>query len=108
VSKLTDPRVNRDRFMRECRQRMLRALTSYAELEDLINRREAEHTARWGVGIGSVEADKDPQLRILAGACNAARQRVRTYAAVIQAEQVVRQTELRTRYRGAPQPRETT
>jgi hypothetical protein len=108
VTTLPSARTDPDGFMHECRRRMLDALHDYAELEDAVARRYAQLKARWGSQVAPVEAGKDVQLRILVGDCQVARDRVHTYAAAIQAEQVVRKTNRHVRYRGAPQPRETT
>ena len=86
MSDLPDPTSNRGAWLHECRRRMRRALVNYAELEGRITAREEYHDRTWGRGIGATQAAQDLELRVLIGARDSARQRARTYAAVIAAE----------------------
>jgi phosphoribosylformylglycinamidine (FGAM) synthase PurS component len=108
VTTLPSARTDPDGFMHECRRRMLDALHDYIKLEDVIKERYVQLKAKWGNQVAPIEAGKDIQMSILVADMEVARERVRTYAAVIQANQVVHRSKLSTRYRGTPQPRETT
>jgi hypothetical protein len=97
VEQLTRPRYDKDAhglpdpndhvtFMRACRDRMRRALITYAATEQHVAAYERFFIKKYGIRIGEFEMGKDLDAASWVGARNTARARVNMYASMILAE----------------------